>query len=96
MKAGVEHRVPLSDQALALLEKVPRIEGAELLFPSRSGQLPIANLALSAIMHRHGLEYVPHGFRSTFRDWAGDHTEYPREILEASLAYAVGSKVEAA
>lgn len=95
MKAGAAHRVPLSGQALALLESLPRFAGSDLLFPSpRGGQL--ADMAMTALMRRRGLAYVPHGFRSTFRDWAGDHTEYPREIVEAALAHAVGNRVEAA
>ncbi|AOV02446.1 integrase arm-type DNA-binding domain-containing protein [Delftia tsuruhatensis] len=95
MKAGAAHRVPLSTQALALLQGLPRFAGSELLFPSpRGGQL--ADMAMTALMRRRGLAYVPHGFRSTFRDWAGDHTEYPREIVEAALAHAVGNRVEAA
>lgn len=95
MKAGAAHRVPLSSQALALLDGLPRFAGSDLLFPSpRGGQL--ADMAMTALMRRRGLAYVPHGFRSTFRDWAGDHTEYPREIVEAALAHAVGNRVEAA
>lgn len=95
MKAGAAHRVPLSTQARALLEGLPRFAGSDLLFPSpRGGQL--ADMAMTALMRRKGLAYVPHGFRSTFRDWAGDHTEYPREIVEAALAHAVGNRVEAA
>lgn len=95
MKAGAAHRVPLSTQALALLQGLPRFAGSDLLFPSpRGGQL--ADMAMTALMRRRGLAYVPHGFRSTFRDWAGDHTEYPREIVEAALAHAVGNRVEAA
>lgn len=95
MKAGAAHRVPLSDQALALLESLPRFAGSDLLFPSPRGGL-LADMAMTALMRRRGLAYVPHGFRSTFRDWAGDHTEYPREIVEAALAHAVGNRVEAA
>lgn len=95
MKAGAAHRVPLSTQVLALLQGLPRFAGSDLLFPSpRGGQL--ADMAMTALMRRRSLAYVPHGFRSTFRDWAGDHTEYPREIVEAALAHAVGNRVEAA
>ncbi|MDR2325519.1 MAG: integrase arm-type DNA-binding domain-containing protein [Acidovorax sp.] len=96
MKAGVEHRVPLSRQVLALLSSIPRIEGSELVFPSARGDKPISNMSMTMLMRREKLDYVPHGFRSTFRDWAGDFTEYPRDILEAALAHTVGNKVEAA
>lgn len=95
MKAGVAHRVPLSTQALALIKSMPKIDGTDLVFPSpRGGQL--ADMAMTALMRRKSLPYVPHGFRSTFRDWAGDHTEYPREVVESALAHTVGNRVEAA
>lgn len=95
MKAGVTHRVPLSNQALALLKAMPRIAGTDLVFPSpRGGQL--ADMSMTALMRRKNLEYVPHGFRSTFRDWAGDHTEYARDVVETALAHTVGNQTEAA
>lgn len=96
MKAGAEHRVPLSEQALSILQRVPRLESVDMLFPDRSGRKPISDLALSKILRKQELGYVPHGFRSTFRDWAGDNTEYARELLEVSLAHTLESKVEAA
>ena len=96
MKAGVEHRVPLSKQALHLLSTVPRVAGTDFLFPGAKGIAPISDMSMTMLMRKRELEYVPHGFRSTFRDWAGDHTEYPRDIMEAALAHTVGNKVEAA
>lgn len=97
MKAGLEHRIPLSAQALHLLSMIPRFEGVGLLFPSARGvQRPISDMAMTTLLRKRGLEYVPHGFRSTFRDWAGDNTEYPRDLLESALAHATESKVEAA
>ena len=95
MKGGVEHRVPLSTQALRLLSVVPKFKDNELLFPSAKGEL-LSDMAMTVLMRKRGLVYVPHGFRSTFRDWAGDHTEYQRDIVEAALAHTVGNKVEAA
>ena len=95
MKAGAEHRVPLSRQAVAVLRALPR-EGA-LLFQGQGGvDVPISNMTMRALLRRRGLDYVPHGFRSTFRDWAGDCTDWPREVIEQALAHTVGSKVEAA
>lgn len=101
MKAGKEHRVPLSSQAVELLEAMPRIEGTELAFPApRGGQL--SDMAFTALTRRmnfrddDGRLCVPHGFRSTFRDWVFEHTEYPRDLAEAALAHALQSKVEAA
>lgn len=95
MKAKVEHRVPLSTQALHLLSLVPKIKDTEFLFTSPKGGC-ISDMAMTSLMRKRNLAYVPHGFRSTFRDWAGDHTQYPREVMEAALAHTIGNKVEAA
>jgi integrase len=95
MKAGKEHRVPLSPAALALLNALPRMAGIDLVFPAqRGGQL--SDMTLTAVLRRMGVEAVPHGFRSTFRDWAAECTSYPREAAEMALAHAIGDKVEAA
>lgn len=95
MKAGKEHRVPLSTQAIKLLEAMPRIEGTDLVFPApRGGQL--SDMTLTALTRRMKLDAVPHGFRSTFRDWVFERTDYPRDLAEAALAHALESKVEAA
>lgn len=97
MKAKVEHRVPLSSQALRLLSEIPRFDGVDLLFPSAIDmKKSISDMTMTNLLRKRGLDYVPHGFRSTFRDWAGDNTEYPRDLLEAALAHATESKVEAA
>jgi integrase len=95
MKAGVEHRVPLSAAAVKLLKKLPRMEGIDLVFPGTKKQL-LSDMAMTAVMRRMKAEAVPHGFRSTFRDWAGEKTNYPRELAEQALAHTLGSKVEAA
>lgn len=95
MKAGREHRVPLSAQALGLLRRLPRFEGNDLVFPApRGGQL--SDMALTALTRRMKVDAVPHGFRSTFKDWCGDRTNYPRDLAEQALAHALESKVEAA
>lgn len=95
MKAGREHRVPLSGQVLALLMRLPRVLGNDLVFPApRGGQL--SDMSLTAVMRRMEVDAVPHGFRSTFRDWAGERTNYPREVAEQALAHTLESKVEAA
>ncbi|WP_312844136.1 tyrosine-type recombinase/integrase [Diaphorobacter nitroreducens] len=95
MKAGREHRVPLSAAAIKLLKKTPRLEGCELIFPGTKGQ-PLSDMSLAAVLRRMDVDAVPHGFRSTFRDWAGDRSHYPRELIEAALAHTLESKVEAA
>ena len=95
MKGEAEHRVPLVDSALEILRTMPRLEGSEFVFAApKGGQL--SDMALTAVMRRMGLAYVPHGLRSTFRDWAAEHTNYPRELAEKALAHALASKVEAA
>lgn len=95
MKARKEHRIPLSEQALALLVGIQRVEGSELVFPSEKGK-PLSDMTITAVMRRMGLTAVPHGFRSTFRDWAAECTDYPKDVIEMALAHAIESKVEAA
>jgi len=95
MKAGKEHRVALSDQAMELLQSLPQIVGTDLLFPSSKMNM-LSDMTLTSVMRRLKLEGVPHGWRSTFRDWAGEYTSHPREVVEQALAHTVGSKVELA
>ncbi len=98
MKAGREHRVPLSDAALALLEQVavlPRLAGCELVFPAPRGGL-LSDMTLTAVLRRLEVPAVPHGFRSTFRDWAAERANYPHEAAEMALAHVIPDKVEAA
>lgn len=95
MKSGREHRAPLSTPAVALLQSLPRFAGEDLVFQSvRRG--PLSDMTLSAVLRRMDVPAVPHGFRSTFRDWASEMTSYSAEVAEMALAHAIGSKVEAA
>lgn len=95
MKAKKEHRVPLTDRAVALLQALPRIAGTDLVFPAaRGGQ--ISERTMLAVLDRLNVPVTVHGFRSTFRDWAGDCTSFPREVIEAALAHASGDAVEQA
>lgn len=95
MKAGKEHRAALSPAAVKLLCSLPRMAATELVFPAtRGGQL--SDMTLTAVMRRMGTNAVPHGFRSTFRDWAAEKTNYPRDAAEMALAHTIGDKVEAA
>jgi integrase len=95
MKSNREHRVPLSNQALELLRAQPRIPSVEHVFPSnRKG--PLSDMALTALMRRQELGAVPHGFRSTFRDWAGEMTHHARDAVELCLAHAIDTRTEAA
>ncbi len=95
MKAGEEHSVPLSRQAVALLRSLPRIRGAALVFQAPKGG-ELSDMTLSAVLRRMEVPAVPHGFRSTFRDWCSEHTNYPRDAAEMALAHAIPNKVEAA
>lgn len=95
MKAKKEHRIPLPLQAVELLRQQPRFEGCDLVFPS-SRNTPLSDMTLTAVMRRLKRTEVPHGWRSTFRDWVGDCTDWPSELAEMALAHSVGSKVEQA
>ena len=96
MKAGKEHRVPLTPEAISLLG--PRRDDAALVFESetRVGK-PISDMSMTAVLRRMGRNGITvHGFRSTFRDWAGETTGFPREVIEAALAHGIKDKAEAA
>jgi integrase len=99
MKMGKEHRVPLSPAAVALLKRLPRREGVDksvdYVFPApRGGRL--SDMTLTAVLRRMEVPATVHGMRSTFRDWAAEHTEYPREVAEMALAHSISNAVEAA
>ena len=96
MKAGKEHRVPLSGAALAVLKKMPRISEVKYVFPAPLGGA-LSDMALTSVLKRMGRDGITqHGFRSTFRDWAGETTAYPREVIEHALAHQLADKAEAA
>lgn len=95
MKAGKEHRVPLSDEALALLRALPRLAGTDLVFWAPRGGM-LSDMALTAVMRRMKVDAVPHGMRSTFRDWCSERTSYAHAVAEMALAHSIGDKVEAA
>ena len=97
MTAKREHRVPLCDgRALEILDAARALgDGNPLVFPMRSGR-PISASTLPKMLQDHRLAAVPHGFRSSFRDWAAEETDHPREVIEAALAHVVQNKVEAA
>ena len=95
MKAGREHRAPLSERALEILEALPK-EG-EFVFVGARADRPLSNMALLMTLRRMERgDLTTHGFRSTFRDWAAETTGYQREVAEMALAHAVSDKVEAA
>lgn len=108
MKANKEHRVALTQYAAELVSNLPRLQGSPYVFAAPRGGM-LSDAALGACMKRihlanpnryvdarSGRAAVPHGLRSTFRDWAAERTEYPREMVEIALAHSVGSEVERA
>lgn len=95
MKAGRKHRVPLSDAAVGLLERLPR--ESEYVFPGGRAGAPISNMAMTTALRRMGrTDITVHGFRSTFRDWAAERTAYANHVVEMALAHVISDKVEAA
>ena len=97
MKARREHRVPLSRRALAVLEEARSLgSGNTLVFPSRKGK-PLSNMAFAMVLRRLDAgDTVPHGFRSTFKDWTMEQTSFPWAVVETALAHTLGSATEAA
>ena len=102
MKAGREHRVPLAARAVEILGEARRLPveanagaPAGVVFRSQRGK-PLHDAMVSQLVKQAGVAGVPHGFRSSFRDWAAEETDHPREVIEAALAHVVQNKVEAA
>jgi integrase len=95
MKAGREHRVPLSGAAFDLLIGLAAAKTGDFVFPGTKGK-PLSNMAMDMVLRRMKLDVTVHGFRSSFRDWAGNETSFPREIAEAALAHVVGDATERA
>lgn len=95
MKAGREHRVPLSPTAVTLLKSLPSV--AEHVFPGQAEGKSLSNMAMEMCLRRMGQDQnTVHGFRSSFRDWVGEATDFPRDVAEMALAHQVGSAVERA
>ena len=96
MKSGREHRVPLSEPVIALLTALPHFAGTDLVFPGRTGKVPLSDMTLTVMMRRmtfkdkDGRQAVPHGLRSTFSDWGAERTHYPVNVIEMALAHAIG------
>ena len=97
MKAGKEHRVPLSDRALEIVGGLQKLRISDYVFPGQKSNRPMSNMAYAMLMRRLNLgHYTVHGFRSAFRDWAGDATHFPRDIAEQALAHQIGNETERA
>jgi integrase len=96
MKGKREHRVPLSDRAVHILQNVNLLH-EEYIFPGRVSREPLSNMAMLMLLGRMNLcDVTAHGFRSTFRDWAAEQTEFTNEVVEMALAHSIGNKTEAA
>ena len=95
MKAGREHRVPLPAAAIAIISAIPR--AGPFVFPGQKRGKPLSNMAMEMMLRRMGRNDITvHGFRSTFRDWVAEETDFPSELAEHALAHSVGSEVERA
>jgi integrase len=92
MKAGLLHRVPLSVRAMEIVERMAEIRTGDLVFPGQRRRRPLSSSAMGMLVTGATI----HGFRSSFRDWCGEETSFPREIAEAALAHATGGAVEQA
>jgi integrase len=96
MKGGREHGVPLSDRAVAILGEVQQARLSDFVFPGLKRGQPLSNAALQPVLQRAQADATVHGFRSSFRDWAGDSTAFARDVVEAALAHAIENQTEAA
>lgn len=97
MKAGKEHRIPLSRSALRVIQELAEVRVSDFVFPGQRPKKPLSSSAMEMLMRRMKADaYTVHGFRSSFRDWVGDATSFPREIAEAALAHRVGDATEQA
>ncbi|WP_029081821.1 site-specific integrase [Bradyrhizobium sp. th.b2] len=97
MKAGREHRVPLAARALEIVRKMHEVRIGEYVFPGQGENKPLSTMALDMVLRRMKIENATvHGFRSSFRDWAGECTSFPRELAETALAHVIGDKAEQA
>lgn len=96
MKAGKEHRIPLSDEAVAIVKGLPRFLKNPFVFPGAKRNRPLSNMAMLEMLRGMKSDVTVHGFRSTFRDWIADTTIHPDAIAEIALAHTIANKVEAA
>jgi integrase len=97
MKAGREHKIPLSKRAVEILRLARSMsDGYDLVFPSKNNSKPLSNMVFEMAVRRMNIDVTPHGFRSTFRDWSAEETNFPREVCEKALAHTIKNKAEAA
>jgi len=97
MKAGREHRVPLATRAVIILRQLEETKAGEFVFPGQARDKPLSNMAMEMVLRRMKIQSATvHGFRSSFRDWAGNESNFPRELVETALAHVIGDKAEQA
>lgn len=97
MKAGRVHRVPLCDRAVAIVKQLAETATGEFVFAGYKPGKPLSNMAMEMMLRRMKVDNVTvHGFRSSFRDWAGNVSSFPREVVETALAHVIGDKAEQA
>ena len=96
MKAGREHRVPLSARAIEIIEEMKEFGTDGFVFPGPKPDTPLSSMAMSMLLRRMKANVTVHGFRSTFRDWASEVTSFPHEVCESALAHTISNKAEAA
>src|SRR6185437_8378187 len=97
MKAGREHRVPLSPRALLMVTDLRDSRTNDFVFPGERADRPLSGMSLAMLLRRMKIEHATvHGFRSSFRDWAAECTNFPNEVCEAALAHVIENKAEAA
>jgi integrase len=96
MKSHREQRVPLAERAIAIVREMEAARTDDYIFPGQRRGLPLSNMSMEMLLRRMGVDATVHGFRSAFRDWAGDKTNFPREVAEAALAHALTNETEAA
>ena len=97
MKAGEEHRVPLSDRVVAILREMEKLRTSDFVFGGFKDNRPLGDVTVRAVLRELGVtDATTHGFRSSFRDWAGDETPAAHDVIEAALAHAIQNKTEAA
>lgn len=96
MKAGREHRVPLSSRAIEIVEAMQALARGPYLFPGPEPKAPLSSMAMAMLLRRMKSDVTVHGFRSTFRDWASETTGFSHEVCEMALAHTISNKAEAA
>jgi integrase len=97
MKGGRQHRVPLSDRAVVIVKEMAKTRLSDFIFPGQRPRKPLSNMSLLMLLRDMEYDHITvHGFRSSFRDWAAEKTNFAREVAEAALAHVVGDQVEAA